>query len=262
MRRIPVLILKAAGTNCDAETAFAFEQCGGRCDIVHINRFVHDPKMVHSCSVLVIPGGFSYGDDLSAGKVFALELNQAADELAKFVARGGLMLGICNGFQVLVKMGLLPGTGLSACAQEVTLTDNDSDHYEDRWVKLRVRTRRSPFFPVEETFELPVAHGEGKLVVLDPALEQTLLRDHIVLQYADEAAQPTQRYPENPNGSMHAAAALCDRSGRVLGLMPHPERHFFGHHHPQWTRGPSSERGAGARLFENAIKCAREEGPG
>src|SRR5262245_18724365 len=175
MRQIPVLILKAAGTNCDAETAFAFEQCGGRCDIVHVNRFVGGPQMVHSYSVVVIPGGFSYGDDLSAGKVFALELNRSAAELATFVDRGGLMLGICNGFQVLVKMGLLPGTGLSASRQEVTLTDNDSDHYEDRWVRLQVRTTRSPFFTEADAFELPVAHGEGKLVALDPALDQALV---------------------------------------------------------------------------------------
>jgi len=209
----------------------------------------------------VIPGGFSYGDDLSAGKVFAIELNRAGAEIETFVARGGLMLGICNGFQVLVKMGLLPGTGLSTTRQEATLTDNDSDHYEDRWVRLRVRTTRSPFFSAEDTFELPVAHGEGKLVVLDPALEQALVRDHIVLQYSDEHGRPTQRYPDNPNGSMHAAAGVCDRTGRILGLMPHPERHFFGHHHPAWTRGTGSERGAGARLFENAIRCARAEGP-
>ncbi|MFO0983962.1 MAG: phosphoribosylformylglycinamidine synthase I [Planctomycetota bacterium] len=259
MRTVPVLVLKAAGTNCDAETAFAFDQCGGDCDIVHVNRFLRRPELLEEYAILAIPGGFSYGDDLSAGKVFAIELLRVRDHIERFVQRGGLMLGICNGFQVLVKTGFLPDTRTGGERQEVTLTDNDSDHYEDRWVQLKVGTTRSPFFPHEDQFELPVAHAEGKLVMRNDGVAAAVLKDHVVLQYVDASGRPTQRYPENPNGSAHAIAGLCDRSGRVLGLMPHPERHFFGHHHPRWTRGESpGERGAGARLFENAVRAARE----
>jgi phosphoribosylformylglycinamidine synthase len=259
-----VLVLRAAGTNCDPETAYAFERFGARATVAHVNELLERPDGLAEHHVLALPGGFAYGDDVAAGAVLACEMAaRLAEPLDAFVQRGGLVLGICNGFQALVRLGLLPGLESVLGRQEVSLTDNDSHKYEDRWVRLAIASRRCVFLGDMDPPELPVAHGEGKLVALDEDTAARLVsEDRVVFRYADAEGAPTQHYPENPNGSEGAIAGLTDRTGRVLGLMPHPERALFGYHHPQWTaRGRLSgppDLGPGAPIFANACAWVRE----
>jgi phosphoribosylformylglycinamidine synthase len=257
-----VLVLRAAGTNCERETAYAFECFGATTETVHVNQLLAQPAVLERHHVLAIPGGFAYGDDAGAGAVLACELrNGLGEPIQAFVERGGLVIGICNGFQVLVRLGLLPGLEAPLGVQELSLTDNDSHKYEDRWVHLSVASRRCVFVGEMPPPELPLAHGEGKIVCLDEALRRRLVEeDRVVFRYADRQGQPTQRYPDNPNGSEDAIAGLTDRTGRVLGLMPHPERALFGIHHPTWTRGANGQppdHGPGAPLFANACDWVR-----
>jgi phosphoribosylformylglycinamidine synthase len=179
--------------------------------------------------------------------------------LRRFLADGGLVLGICNGFQALVRLGLLPGLSDVLGAQEVSLADNDSLKYEDRWVRLSIESRRCVFVGQMPAPELPLAHGEGRLVPMDEGVRRRLLADdRVVFRYVDAQGRATQHYPENPNGSTDAIAGLTDATGRVLGLMPHPERALFGWHHPAWTRGgPVPDLGPGAPLFANACDWVR-----
>jgi phosphoribosylformylglycinamidine synthase len=258
-----VLVLRAAGTNCDPETAFAFERFGARSTIAHINELLERPERLAEHHVLAVPGGFAYGDDVAAGAVLACEMSTRMGEpLLEFVEQGGLVLGICNGFQALVRLGLLPGLDKPIGQQEVSLTDNDSQKYEDRWVRLAVTSRRCVFVGDMEAPQLPVAHGEGKLVALDADVTARLVsEDRVVFRYADASGRSSQSYPDNPNGSEDAIAGLTDRTGRVLGLMPHPERALFGYHHPQWTSqgrgGGPPDLGPGAALFSNACDWVR-----
>lgn len=258
-----VLVLRAAGTNCDPETAYAFERFGARSTVTHINELLEHPDRLAGYHVLAVPGGFAYGDDVAAGAVLACEMaTRLAEPLLDFVQQGGLVLGICNGFQVLVRLGLLPGLSQPLGRQEVSLTDNDSRKYEDRWVRLSITSRHCVFVGDMESPELPVAHGEGKFVALDADVAGRLVsEDRVVFRYADASGAPSQRYPQNPNGSEDAIAGLTDRTGRVLGLMPHPERALFGYHHPQWTSrgrdGGPPDLGPGAAIFANACDWVR-----
>ncbi|MEW6743310.1 MAG: phosphoribosylformylglycinamidine synthase subunit PurQ [Planctomycetota bacterium] len=257
---VQVLVLRAAGVNCDLETAHAFEREGASVTTLHVNRLLAHPTLLDHYEIFAMPGGFSYGDDIAGGKVLAVELrHRLLPALHAFVERGGLVLGICNGFQSLVKVGLLPGLGSRGCRQDVTLTNNDSDLYEDRWVTLEACTSRTPFLEEGERFYLPVAHAEGKLVTLDETVRDELWqRSHVALCYVDPDGRREVPFPFNPNGSIDGIAGLIDRTGRVLGLMPHPERHLFGYHHPQWTRRGMAPEGDGARLFRRAVAAARE----
>lgn len=260
MTQPSVLILRAAGTNCERETAFAFEHFGAASTTLHVNALLADSEQLLSHHILAIPGGFSYGDDVGAGAVFACELGtRLADPLQRFIQNGGLVLGICNGFQVLVRLGLLPGIAQTLGKQEVSLTDNVSHKYEDRWVRCAVQSRRCVFIGDMEAPDLPLAHAEGRFVCLDDELHQRLYdEDRVVLRYADAQGEPTLQYPHNPNGSVDGIAALTDATGQVLGIMPHPERAFFSFHHPEWTRaaqeGPLPDLGPGAPFFENACR--------
>ncbi|MBI4878608.1 MAG: phosphoribosylformylglycinamidine synthase I [Planctomycetes bacterium] len=255
------LVLRAAGTNCDLETAFALESCGARAERVHVNRLLGGQAALDACDALVIPGGFSYGDDIAAGKVLAVELlHHLRDPILALVERGGLVLGICNGFQVLVKMGMLPGIAAPIGVQEAALTDNDSSRYEDRRVRLVSVAERCVFCGPGERIELPLAHAEGKYVPRDAALHRAVVAGgHVALRYvAADGGAPS--YPENPNGSIDHVAGLVDRTGRVLGLMPHPERALLRVHHPAWTRETppgAGEDGHGARFFRNAVLYLR-----
>lgn len=251
-----VLILRAPGTNCDLETTFAFEQAGARAEPVHINRLLENPALASQFQIVCIPGGFSYGDDVAAGRILASQIqHHLAGRLEEFRARGGLILGICNGFQVLIKSGIL----LQPDAQgpPATLTWNDSGKYEDRWVRLAVRGSKSVFLRSINSMYLPVAHAEGKFVPRD---EATLVRldraGQLVLQYCHRAGgdEATMGYPENPNGSVLNTAGVCDTTGRVLGLMPHPERHIDATQHPRWTRGEGRQPGNGLKLFASAVE--------
>jgi phosphoribosylformylglycinamidine synthase len=258
-----VLILRAPGTNCDEETEAAWQRAGAAAETWHINRLLEAPEALGGFQVLTIPGGFSYGDDLGAGRILATRLGSfLGDALWQFHARGGLILGICNGFQVLVKAGLLPGGAnpsgsLGTPRVTATLTHNASGRFEARWVRLAPTSGRSPFVTGVDPIELPVAHGEGRFLLADPtalaALEST---GQVVLRYIDDVGRPTQSYPENPNGSPGAVAGICDPTGRIFGLMPHPERYVDLLQHPRWTRrGPSvdSTAGDGLQIFRSAV---------
>jgi len=256
-----VLVLRAAGTNCELETAHAFERFGATTVTTHVNALLAAPEALHRHHVLAIPGGFSYGDDVAAGAVLACELRaHLAETLHRFVAGGGLVLGICNGFQVLARLGLLPGLERPLGVVEVSVTDNVSRKYEDRWVRLAVGARRCVFVGEMEPPELPLAHAEGRIVCRDDTVRRRLHEeDRVVFRYADADGRPTLDYPANPNGSVDAIAGLTDGTGRVLGLMPHPERALFGFHHPGWTRradGPA-DLGPGAPVFANACDWIR-----
>jgi phosphoribosylformylglycinamidine synthase I len=248
------IVLRAPGTNCDEETSAAWERAGARVETWHIGRLLEAPQTLDEFAILTIPGGFSYGDDLGSGKILATRLGTVlGDPLRRFLDRGGLVLGICNGFQVLVKAGLLPGTPEAGAA---TLTFNDSGHFESRWVRLLPSPCPCPFLEGDEPIELPVAHGEGKFVLADPeSLAKLESAGQVVLRYADAQGDPTSVYPANPNGSIGAVAGLCDPTGRIFGLMPHPERFVDPIHHPRWTRRGLEGEGDGLRIFRNAVKA-------
>ena len=250
------LIIRTAGTNCDQETKFAFEQAGSEVTLLHINRVNENPSVLDEYQILALPGGFSYGDDIASGKVLANELLQGlADQLKKFVDDGKLVIGICNGFQVLVKTGLLPGPFDRDTKQTVTLTFNDSNKFEDRWVYLRADSDKSPFIKKGEVIYLPVAHGEGKFLAKDDAtLDAVRDNGQIVFRYVDADGNDGCAYPMNPNGSVDGIAGICDTTGRVLGLMPHPERHILPTQHPRWTRDGLAGEGDGMQMFRNAIQ--------
>jgi phosphoribosylformylglycinamidine synthase len=245
-----VLVLRAAGTNCEAETAHAFQVVGAEPRIVHVNELRQQPRLLREVQFLAIPGGFSYGDDIASGRIFANELMSALrDELLGFIDRGGYAIGICNGFQVLVKAGLLPRLDGRAEPQ-ATLTDNASGMYTDRWVRLEGDARRCAWIPEgAAACELPVAHAEGRFVA-PPAVRAALA----------SAGQIALRYhaDDNFNGSDDRIAGVCDPTGRVFGLMPHPERFLRWENHPNWTRGPRRREGDGVRFFRAAVRHAKE----
>ncbi|MBN1816057.1 MAG: phosphoribosylformylglycinamidine synthase I [Sedimentisphaerales bacterium] len=261
MENVQAIVLRAAGVNCDVETQYALELAGARAERIHINRLIEDPAPLDRCQILVFPGGFSYGDDVAAGKILA---NQVIYHLAETIRRciddGKLVLGICNGFQVLVKAGILPGLaqmGFSFENQPVSITDNDSGKYEDRWVYLQPGTDRCVFLDADRRIYLPVAHGEGKLVTRDASiLERLRSEGHVAFRYVD-AQGDVGDFPINPNGSVDSIAGLTDATGRVLGLMPHPERFVHSTQHPHWTRleEPQSD---GMMIFDNAVRYVRE----
>jgi phosphoribosylformylglycinamidine synthase subunit PurQ / glutaminase len=253
-----VLILRAPGTNCDQETAFAFDAAGGKADVVHLNRLLENPRLAADYQILAIPGGFSYGDDISAGRIFGNQIrHHLRDCLAEFKAAGKLIIGICNGVQILIKSGvLLPDRADEPIA---TLTLNASGKFEDRWVHLRVLGDNCVFLRGIEQMYLPVAHAEGKFVSRDEATLQRLdSAGQLVLRYASPADSRLSTpdsplpYPTNPNGAQLNVAGLCDETGRVFGLMPHPERHIDPTQHPRWTR-EQHDRGDGLPVFENAV---------
>ena len=247
------LILRTAGTNCDEETDFAFRLAGAETEKLHVNVLRADPGRFETFDILAIPGGFSYGDDLGAGTVLANELiTLLRPALEQFVDAGKRILGICNGFQVLVKTGLLPA--LPRWDQQVTLTINDSDHFEDRWVYLKAPPNRCVLVEDDEFIYLPVAHAEGKFVTEnEDILQQLRANGQIIYRYTDSRGEPGV-YPCNPNGSIDDIAGICDPTGRVVGMMPHPERHCLPYHHPRWTREGLADRGDGLRIFERAVK--------
>jgi phosphoribosylformylglycinamidine synthase I len=248
------LILKAPGTNCDEETCAAWTLAGAKVETHHVLRLLETPAELDRFQILTIPGGFSYGDDLGAGRIFASRIGAVlSDALCRFRDRGGLLLGICNGFQVLVRAGLLPG---GSKEHRTTLARNASGHFEARWVRLQASGGHTPFLAQDETIELPVAHGEGRFLTSQANDAESLDRaGRIVLKYVDETGNPTETFPANPNGSMLGTAGMCDETGRVFGLMPHPERYVDPFHHPRWTRLGAKPEGDGLRIFRNAVKA-------
>jgi len=254
MGRVRTLILRAPGTNCDVETAFAFQQAGAVVSLVHINQLIAGDTKLSGYQIMVVPGGFTYGDDIAAGKVLANELRlKLGKDILRFVEGGKLILGICNGFQVLVKAGILPEPSADGLPS-LTLATNDSGKFECRWVHLSVN-KESPciFTKGIDSVYLPVAHAEGKVVAKPEVLPQL----NIVLYYTDECGNNKAGYPYNPNGSVRNIAGICDNSGRIFALMPHPERHIRGTQHPQWTRLGAKKCGDGFQIFQNAVKWAQ-----
>jgi len=262
------VVLRAAGSNCDLETAAALERAGAATERLHVNRLLEAEDPLGGVDLLAIPGGFTYGDDLGAGRILGLKLERRLKgDVEALVARGGLAIGICNGFQVLVRAGLLPGVdGVRA-----TLARNASGRFEARWSRLEVTTDRSPWLRRGDVLDLPVAHAEGRLVLEDPAhLDRLAGAGQVALRYvepadgapgvAGTAGTTPAAYPANPNGSLGDAAGLCDPTGRILGLMPHPERNTEAWHRPGWTRGRgegASGPGVGMRLFSAAVAHLR-----
>jgi phosphoribosylformylglycinamidine synthase I len=247
------LILRAPGTNCDHETAHAFERAGGLARRVHVRALVEKPSVMDDCQILCVPGGFSYGDDIASGRIFALELRlRLGDALRAFRDRGGLVLGICNGFQVLLQTGLLladPATG----AQRASLAHNTSGRFVDRWVHLRAPAGPCVFLKGIDRLELPVAHGEGRFVARSAAdLAALEAAGQLALRYdVDSSGAST-----NPNGAQADVAGACDETGRVFGLMPHPERFVEATQHPAWVgRLDPSTSGAGLAIFANALRA-------
>ncbi len=247
------LILRAPGTNCDSETAHAFRLAGAEAESLHIQRLLAEPALLDRCQMLCIAGGFSYGDDLAAGRVFGNQIRlRLADAMQQFRDAGKLILGICNGFQVLAKSGLMDLE--DDAGPLATLTRNDTGRYEARWVVLRVAPSACVFLDGIDRIELPVAHAEGKFVTRDAAtladLEQA---GRLPLRYSTaDGGEPA--YPANPNGSPGHVAGACDASGRVFGLMPHPERFVDPTQHPEWTRNRNDRAGAGLAIFRNAVR--------
>ncbi|MEF3274389.1 MAG: phosphoribosylformylglycinamidine synthase I [Chloroflexus sp.] len=249
---IKALILRAPGINRDADAALACELAGARPEQVHVNRLAEGSIRLADYALLVIPGGFSYGDHLGAGRLLAVDLiHRLGEDLERFVADGRPVIGICNGFQVLVKSGLLPGPLRQP--PQVTLTRNASCQFECRWVQLEAVAHSRCHFTrgIERPIEVPVAHGEGRIAVRDNAtLAEMEAQGLIALRYIGHD------YPANPNGSPHNIAGLCNAQGNVLGLMPHPENAVLPHQHPRWTREPVRSEGDGLQIFRNAVRYA------
>lgn len=260
-----VCVLRAPGTNCDVETAFAFKTCGADAQRVHLFRLLENPALLDDFQILCIPGGFSYGDDIGAGVIFSSQLReQLGETIGRFLQADKLVLGICNGFQTLLKSGILPdgAEGWKSEKEEApqaTLTWNDNGKYTALWVKLKIMSTTNHFLKGIDEIELPIAHAEGRIAVTDNSvINKWREQNQIALCYQSQnsdggSSNDVLPYPDNPNGSIANIAGLGDISGRVLGLMPHPERFIHATQHPQWTRLNLSGDGCGLNIFQNGV---------
>ncbi|OGS45478.1 MAG: phosphoribosylformylglycinamidine synthase I [Elusimicrobia bacterium RIFOXYD2_FULL_34_15] len=256
MNKTKVIVLRTAGTNCDIETANGFKLAGADPEIVHINKFLRNEKSFSDYKILAVPGGFSYGDDISAGKVFANKLKyKLKNEIMEFTKNGKLIIGICNGFQILVKSGFFP---FIENKQSVTLTNNDSGKFECRWVYLKtmkgiankIWTKGLP-----DVIQLPIAHGEGKFVCEKDTLKKIKQNSQIVFKYVDEKGK-SSGFPYNPNGSVEDIVGITNPEGNIFGLMPHPERFVVKQQYPLWTKDKNVEP-FGLMILKNAVDYAK-----
>jgi phosphoribosylformylglycinamidine synthase I len=254
MSKVRVLMLRAPGTNRDVDTQIALEVAGAEVASALVTELFRKEKKLADYHIAIIPGGFTYGDDISAGRIMANEIRlRLGEDIKKFVADGRLVLGICNGFQVLVKTGILPGIP-GQSPQPVTLTNNDSGKFECRWVYLKANQKSTCVFTKGiDLVYAPVAHGEGKLVAELGMVEKL----NIVVQYVDAKGKTSASYPYNPNGSVNDIAGICDASGRIFGLMPHPEDFIRWTQHPRWTREKERQDLYGLQIFTNAVAWAK-----
>ncbi|MBN2461272.1 MAG: phosphoribosylformylglycinamidine synthase subunit PurQ [Candidatus Cloacimonetes bacterium] len=268
MSRVKTLIITGFGINCEVETAAAFKLAGAEADIIHLNDIFLRKYSIHKYDIITFPGGFSFGDDLGSGKVLANKMKYKhlvsgklfLDELMDFLFDGKYILGICNGFQFLVKMGLLPNIN-GDLSQEVSLTHNDSARFEDRWVYCKVtQNLKSPFLRDIDVIYLPVRHGEGKLVIKNERIKIEILHNNLnCMSYCSNDGIITSEYPHNPNGSELNCAALTSTSGQILGMMPHPEAYTSLYNNPNWAqwkrKDPEiSEEGEGLKIFRNIVE--------
>jgi phosphoribosylformylglycinamidine synthase len=263
---VRVLVLTGYGFNCEAETSMAFAALGADVEQVHLSELVERPfEILRDRHFLAFIGGFSFGDHVAGGRVAANRLRfRAGEALAKFVDDGGLSIGMCNGFQVMTKLGLLPALGRKSgsglAPQQVSLAANARLGYRDAWVRLRANAASPCVFTRGlDVLEAPSRHGEGRLVYADAEVEAEIERLNLVaLRYVNEAGEPTQEWPANPNGSARGAAGICDLSGRIFGLMPHPEAYLYAENHPRWIEqrdeGKLPSVGQGLSIFANGIR--------
>ncbi|HVQ35788.1 MAG TPA: phosphoribosylformylglycinamidine synthase subunit PurQ [Candidatus Bathyarchaeia archaeon] len=260
-----VLVITGLGLNCEVETETAFARAGAAPERVHLLDLLHPErgKRIADYPILAFVGGFSFGDHLGAGSVFANKIRwRLYDDLLSFVERGGLVLGVCNGFQTMVRLGILPGLDGDYKTPRAALVPNDRPGYRDAWVTVRF----DPASPCVwtrglATMELPSRHGEGKFVT-PPEVRRRLEDEHLIAaRYVGADGAPTEEWPANPNGSEGGVAGICDPSGRIFGLMPHPDAYLEPFHHPRWTRtklaGPLPDEGDGMRIFRNGVAAAR-----
>lgn len=264
--KVKVSILCGYGINCDGEMLHGFELAGADARRVHLNELISGERKLKDYQILALPGGFSFGDDISAGKVLAIKFKYDLEaHLREFIADGKLIFGVCNGFQAMVKLGILPGLNGNYRIQECTLTFNDSGRFEDRWVHLGILPSKCVFTRGLERLYLPVRHGEGKFVTRNAAvLERLYGNGQVVAKYVDAEGKEDPAYPWNPNGSKDGIAALCDETGRVFGMMPHPEAYLYSTNHPSWTRmktmhGVLPLEGMGRQLFKNSVEYVIRE---
>ena len=265
------IVITGYGINCEREMAHACRLAGSDVvDIVHMTELIHGHKRLDDYDFLNLPGGFLNGDDLGAAKAGANRLRYTRvkttgerlyDQILRFIEAGKLVLGVCNGCQLMVKSGMLPGFDRDYETQTVTITFNDSGRFEDRWVYLMINPESPCVFTrgLEHVY-LPVRHGEGKFIPQDSETLQRLKdRGMVVAQYTDPGyREPTMTYPLNPNGSVEAVAGICDETGRLMGLMPHPEAYTHATNHPRWTREELPEEGLGVVFFRNAVEYIRD----
>lgn len=269
--KVKSLVLTGYGINSEVETAYANTLAGAEARIAHINDVIDGLVHIEDYHLINFPGGFSYGDDLGSGKAFANKVLYAKtptglmiDHIQKFIDDGKLIIGICNGFQILVKMGLLPAFDKDVSRQTATVFYNDRG-FRDQWVRLKVNQKSQCVFTKGlDCIDMPVRHGEGKFIPGSPEMLSRLWKNgHVALQYADADYQPTQLFPDNPNGSIDAIAGICDETGRIFGLMPHPEAFNHITNHPQYTRlreaasrkgTPLKEEGDGIKVWRNAVE--------
>lgn len=269
MSKCKTIILRTAGTNCDKEAKLAMETVGAQTEFVHINQIIRKQKKLKDYNVLFIPGGFSYGDDVASGKILANEIKfKIFDQVKDFSEQGKIIIGICNGFQVLVKAGLLPGPTLKkgetgGFYQTATLTNNDSGKFECRWIHLKFNENTRCVFmdKYKEVITLPIAHGEGKFIADNSQTLNRIIDDnYVVFSYVDENGNP-DKYPVNPNGSVADIAGITNESGNIFGMMPHPERFISRYQHPFWTRLKklsNNDEGDGLELFRNLVNYVKK----
>jgi phosphoribosylformylglycinamidine synthase len=260
MKKARVCVLTGYGINCDCESEYCFKEVGAEVDRVHVNEFISGDRSLEDYNIFFVPGGFSFGDDIASGKVLANKiLTHLKGGLQDFISDGRLVLGICNGFQVLVKMGVLPGYS-DLGSQDATITFNDSGRFEDRWVYLDVE-KDSPSIYTRglDRLYLPVRHAEGKFFTPENSTLDRIESDRLVtVRYAGKNGGEAD-YPWNPNGSLNHIAGICDRTGRLFGMMPHPEAYNHRTNHPRWTREKVPSEGEGLSIFRNAVRFVEEE---
>ncbi|MFH1124886.1 MAG: phosphoribosylformylglycinamidine synthase subunit PurQ [Pseudomonadota bacterium] len=277
MNPVRALVLTGYGLNCDYETDYSLRLAGAESHRVHINELIRgttsgSPVGLDDFHILVFGGGFSWADDHGAGVLLASKLKfNMAEAMDRFIQQGKLIIGICNGFQSLVNLGLLPGFDRNYQERRIALTNNDSGNFVDTWVNLKTNPASPCVFTRGlSTIELPVRHGEGKFYTSEEDLERLFENRQVVMQYANEKGKAAMgRWPMNPNGSLRDIAGVCDPTGRIFGLMPHPEAFNHYTNHPDWTRKREAlvrqgkelevEEGEGIKIFRNAVEYIREE---
>jgi len=266
MAKPKALILTGYGINCDEETRFSFEMAGADATVIHINDIIENKSLLKSYQIFAFPGGFSYGDDTGSGKALANKIkNNLYDEMMSFLTRDTLMIGICNGFQVMVNLGIVPGLQQPIGTTEVSLEHNASFRFQCRWVDLIINTHSNCVFTRGiNRLHIPVAHGEGNFIAPQQVIEQLSHNNQIIMQYTKpDGSLADGKFPYNPNGSMLDIAAICDKTGRIMGMMPHPERHIFFMQRDDWTylkelakreNKEIPEYGEGLQIFKNAVQ--------